>query len=120
MANLRLGAKHLLSRSLAMGAGLFSDRSPSPPPDRFASLDIDYYGATLGFEVTNRYELRPQEPRESLAFSSTVALRYAYGNGRIGAVRVAPPQRLSEEPFFPRNQVRVHEIALHLGSALYF
>ncbi len=57
------------------------------------------------------------EPHAALTFSSTVALRYGYGTGKLPGARVV-------QPTFDTVQrgvdIDVHEITLHLGSGIYF
>jgi hypothetical protein len=121
--NARIGGRFQLNPTLAIGAGLFSDRSNEPEPQGYPSTHIDFYGGTLGFELEHDYRLAAGEDSGVLSFSSTVALRYARGTGRVGGVRVefgAPGEAAINDITTPAGPISVHELSLHVGSAVYF
>jgi hypothetical protein len=117
VVNARVGGKVLLTDSVALGAGLFSDRSGDRAPRGYTDLKLDFYGATAGVELTNRYRLAPHQPHARLAFSSTFALRYAHGQGQIGGLGVPAPGPIDSIEF-PRSNSLVDEFRLHLGSGV--
>lgn len=118
--NLRFGAKFRTTERLFVGAGLFTDLSDQPEPREYVDTKMDFVGGTAGIEFGNAYELAEKEEPESLRFSTTLAVRYAHGQGRVGGVRVEEPTELDQEIRFPAVKVNVHELSLHLGSGLYF
>lgn len=119
VVNARLGAYHRTSESVAVGAGLFSDRSPDRSASDVVSGSGDYYGATLGIEVSNKHRLEKGERADSLVLSSTFALRYAFSNGTLNGLLVSPS--LIEEDFHASpGRLLVHELGLYVGGGLGF
>lgn len=112
--NLRAGARHPLSRVLSLGAGVFTDRSPDADPSSLGELQINYYGASMGAQISSAYGLRDDPGR--VAFSTTIALRYALGKGHVGGLIFDP----SAMPQAHEAAVTVHELGLHVGSAVEF
>jgi opacity protein-like surface antigen len=126
--NGRLGFYYAFLPSVAFGVGLFTDRSPEAKKWDFVSGSGDFYGATLGLELSNEHVLAPTEAVKSLVFTSVFALRYAYSDGSFGRTVVDPSQLgngelISEEDaaFVARKgSLSVHEIGLYVGSGLRF
>jgi len=102
---------------------LFSDRSNEPSPAGYPDTRLDFYGATLGFELGNEYTLAPGQAHRTMAFSTTFALRYAHGTGQVGGVRIdlsAPESEEIARLSTPAGPASVDELGVHVGSALYF
>lgn len=119
VVNARLGGYHRTSESVAVGAGVFSDRSPDRPSSDLVTGSGDYYGATLGIEVSNKHRLEQGERADSLVLSSTFALRYAFSNGTLNGLLVSPS--LNQEDFRASPaRLLVHEIGLYVGGGLGF
>lgn len=118
--NARLGGKVWLSEHFALGAGLFTDRSSSPTPDEFTETQLDFYGLATGLQYSSAHKLAADEPADDIVFSTTLGLRYAYGSGSMGNLTF--DATLEDEEFITsqRSDYTVHELALHLGSALHF
>jgi len=116
--NVRLGVHHRVSESMAIGAGLFSDRSPDRPATRPLSGSGDFYGGSLGWEHSSRHRLGEGERADALSFSSTLALRYAFSRGRLYNLAVDPdsPDELATR----RGPLLVHELGLYVGGGLEF
>jgi hypothetical protein len=108
---------HPLTDTLAIGAGVFSDRSPDRATRNLLTGVGDFYGATLGLELSNIHRLLG-ERSERLNFSSTFALRYAFSNGNLNGVLVDPGQIGTLD--VTSNQLLVHEFGLYVGSGLSF
>lgn len=121
--NLRAGARYPVGKTLHVGAGFFTDRG-SQRKDQWGAGAIDFYGATLGGQYDSVRWLASDEKaadgtpkRSGLTFSSTVALRYAYGSGKL------PGQSLQAPDYTAVTQatdLTVHELTVHLGSGVYF
>lgn len=79
--NLRAGALVPASDTIAIGFGLFTDRSARPTPQSFGEFRVDYYGGTFGLRIDTPVGLAEDEEAETLVFRTTLALRYAYGSG---------------------------------------
>jgi hypothetical protein len=120
--NARLGFYQPVLPSIALGAGLFTDRSPDAVRESLLGGGGDFYGGTVGVEITNAHRLAPTEPVDSLVFSGFFALRYAYSNGSFGrAVGNADASNPLAEPFqSAHGTLRVHELAFYVGSGLHF
>jgi hypothetical protein len=115
--NLRTGMRWVVDERWAFGAGLFTDRSPAPRPREFGELRVDYYGLTTGVELRTRFDLEDNPDGDALIFASTFGLRYAIGVGEAGGLVADLTQNTQR---IDRVDVIFHELALHLGSALYF
>jgi hypothetical protein len=118
VVNARLGAYHRTSDSVALGAGLFTDRSPDLPNRDVVNGRGHFYGATLGIELSNKHRLDKGERADSLELSSTFALRYAFSNGTLNGLAVSSNPT---EPFSSSTgRLLVHEIGLYVGGGLGF
>lgn len=120
VANIHVGGRYWLDENTAIGAGFFTDVSPTRRITQYGQTQIDFVGGTLGVEIRTPHELGPHEHAETLVFSQTFALRYAVGVGQIGGLSFsdASPTMQTHDPL--RTPTTVHELSLHLGSALYF
>lgn len=118
--NGRLAYCWSVSKSIKLGAGLFSDRSNENLSDALVSSQTDFYGTTFGVEISNLHKLSAHEPVDSLILSSVFALKYAYGTGDTRLVR-GDPEAPVNALFSPASgTLTAHEFSLHVGSALYF
>jgi hypothetical protein len=115
--NARAGARFAVSDNVAVGLGVFTDRSPTPPTEETARAKVNYYGFTLGTEILRRYQLR-NEAQPSLTLATTIALRYAAGFGTLNGIRVDPFSNEFEAFHTMPVDVVLHEVILHLGSSL--
>ncbi len=122
LVNSRFGVYHAILPSVAIGAGLFTDRASDTVRRSLLSGSGDFYGASLGVELTSEHRLAQSEPVDSLIFSTVFALRYAYSKGDFGRA-VANPAAIaaSGDPFVEApGTLRVHEIGFYVGSGLHF
>ena len=120
LVNARLGVYHALAQGLALGAGLFTDRSPDVLVDSPANSSSDFYGATVGLELSNEHWLAAHERSSSLIFSSVFALRYAYARGEITRFLVDPEDPASLLTESSLGELITHELGLYVGSGLKF
>jgi opacity protein-like surface antigen len=118
--NGRVGYTYELSPHLALGAGLFSDRATEPQGASLVGAQGDFYGGTVGFELNNLHRLAAGESAESLQLSTVFALRYATSAGSTTTLLAHPEQPVSLLFQEERGSIKVHEIGLHVGSALHF
>ncbi|MET0341149.1 MAG: hypothetical protein ABW252_09105 [Polyangiales bacterium] len=112
--NVRAGARVQVTRAINVGAGLFTDRGFG----RFFGENRaqHFYGGTVGAEYQKTRALAGEPaPHDALTFSTTVALRYARGSGKVEGLRFPD---LSGPPYLA--DLTVHELTLHIGSGLYF
>lgn len=122
LVNARLGFYGSVLPYVSVGAGIFTDRAPEAARDSLLFGTGDFYGGTAGVEISNEHQLAPSEPVDTLVFSTTFAVRYAFSDGNFGRA-VADPAALmaGAEPFEGAHGVlRTHEIALYVGSGLQF
>ncbi len=117
----RAGGRWWVDRQVSLGAGFFTDLDATRRIDTYGQTRLDYYGGTFGLELRNPHRLGEGESVSDIVFVNTFALRYAVGVGSIGGQRFdfsAP----DENGIVSVVEVAttVHEISLHLGSALYF
>jgi hypothetical protein len=122
VVNARVGIYQPILPSIAVGAGLFTDRSPDAVRWSLLSGGGDYYGGTVGVEISNEHQLAPSESVSSLIFSTVFALRYAFSNSDFGRA-VGNPDAIigAGGPLqTAHGTLRIHEVALYVGSGLHF
>ena len=117
--NARLGGRLVIAEGVTIGAGAFTDLSSSPTPRSFGDDDVQFLGATAGVQYESAHTLS-ERGRDRLTFSTTLAVRYAYGWGELSGLRVPSFAAGTLELTQPPVDVRIHEIGVHLGSALFF
>jgi hypothetical protein len=108
--------------------GVFTDRASDAKKWEFVSGRGDFYGATLGVELSNEHLLAPTEPVNSLVFTTVFAIRYAYSDGSFGRTIVdasligTGEVTGAKDAAFVSKQgsLYVHEIGLYVGSGLRF
>lgn len=123
LVNGRIGGRFWVEENLSMGVGFFTDLAPRDAIAAFGETVIDFFGGTAGLEVHTPHRLGPGESADTIVFASTFALRYAAGVGSIGGLFVdgtmLPPAD-GRLPSPSTTSTTVHELSLHIGSALYF
>jgi hypothetical protein len=117
--NVRAGTRFALAEHLGAGFGLFTDRSPRPRPGDFGEERIHYYGASAGLSYESSHNLAEPEHAHDIVFSTTLGVRYALGLGQLGGLLFDPGATDGQVATTPPVDVRVHEISLEVGSALY-
>ena len=118
VVNVRVGGIFTVAEGVSIGAGFFTDRSAEPEPVELTDTRVHFYGGTVGLTLDNVHALAEDEDADRIVFSSTVAARYAYGTGEVAGLYV---DYTTEDAVVPRiGDVEVHEVGLHIGSALYF
>jgi hypothetical protein len=124
IVNGRIGSAFRLTKFVNLGLGLFTDRSPI---DRlqvapFATSDVDFYGAHLGFLFSNR-EVHPGRPEadqgEGGGFAFAIGFRYSHGRGQALGV-LFPAQYDPTSITATGSRGRINEIALNLGANVSF
>jgi hypothetical protein len=118
--NARIGVLHALSPSLALGFGLFTDRSAYTLSGDPGNGEGHFYGGTLGLELSNEHLLAESEPVDSLIFRTVFALRYAFMPGNMDGFLVDPEGPLGDEAVAHRNPLYAHELGLYVGGGLAF
>ncbi len=118
--NTRLGARVWLKETLSLGFGGFTDRSPRDSIPFVGDYRVDYYGFTLGVQWESRHAVKGRPRADGLIFSTTIALRYAYGAGDARGYAYRYPPESSSDQQYPTVPVRFHDLGLHIGSSLYF
>jgi hypothetical protein len=124
--NGRIGSSFRLTKFVKLGLGLFTDLSPI---DRlrvapFATSDINFYGAHVGFLFSNR-EVHPEradaagDAKKGGGFSIAIGFRYSHGRGQALGV-VFPAQYDPSSISFEGTSGRINEIALNLGANVSF
>jgi hypothetical protein len=116
--NVRVGGRYEIDDHVGVGVGAFTDNSEGSPIAAFGRTRVDFYGGTLGLEYRTSHALGPHESADTMVFSTTFALRYAYGIGEVGGLAFDPaaPNEGAVVPI----RTTIHELSLHVGSALYF
>ncbi len=116
--NVRVGGRYDIDDHVGLGVGAFTDNSEGSPITAFGRTRVDFYGGTLGVEYRSSHAMGPHESADTMVFSTTFALRYAYGVGEVGGLSFDPagPNQGAVVPI----RTDIHELALHVGSALYF
>lgn len=126
--NVRAGIMAVVSESLELGGGVFTDRASIFGSGGF-DLFVDYYGASLAATLSTPVGLRESDEEgapDKLIFRTTIALRYAVGVG-LAAGSFADIASIDADPedtpafgFGEDQYVVFHEVALYIGSGLDF
>jgi hypothetical protein len=115
--NVRAGATFPVSERFVVGGGLFTDLSPDLAPAALGATHVDFFGGAVGVQLRSPYDVQlASDETVGLVFSTSLALRYALGVGEIGSLRLDP----FALPAGTRADVTIHELGLHLGTALDF
>ena len=121
--NARIGARVRASEHLFVGLGLFTDRTPERAITDFPQFNIDYYGGSGGIELKRPYKLGQNERARDIIFSTSIAVRYAWGTGSSGAVRFdlasGDPSKLSYKTG-EVHPVHFHVWSGNLAAGMYF
>src|SRR5204863_10009118 len=112
VVNARLGIYHSLVPSIGIGAGLFTDRTPDAVRHSLLSGSGDFYGGSVGIEISNEHRLADDEPVDSMIFSTVFALRYAFSDGEFGRAVVDPSAISPSQEAFREGlgRLRTHEL----------
>jgi len=116
--NVRVGGQHRIDDHFNVGFGAFTDHSDGAPIAELGQTRVDFYGVTAGLEYQNRYDLGAPHEGRSLVFSTTFALRYAYGGGEVGGLLFDPARGTQRDTVSVHTTI--HEMSLYIGSAVYF
>lgn len=116
--NVRVGGSYRVDDRFTVGFGAFTDHSDRSPIAELGQTRVDFYGVTVGLEYRTRHDLGAAEQGKSLIFSTTFALRYAYGSGEVGGLLFDPTRGTQRDTVAIRTHI--HEAGLHVGSAVYF
>jgi len=123
--NGRIGSAFRLTKFVNLGLGLFTDRSPIDElrVAPFATADVNFYGAHLGFLFSNR-EVHPGRPdadddKKGGGFAIAIGFRYSYGRGQ--ALGILYPATYDPSSI-TRGGVegKINEIAINLGANVSF
>ena len=120
IANVHIGGRYWVDRNFSIGAGLFTDVSPTRRITAYGQTQIDFFGGSLGLEIHTPHTLGPHEQAATIVFAQTFALRYAVGLGTIGGLSFSDASASNQTHEVAVTGTTVHELSLHLGSALYF
>jgi hypothetical protein len=120
IGGVRIGGRYAVDPQVSIGLGAFTDLDPTRAIDSLGATSLDFYGGTFGLELRNPHRLGEGENAADMIFVNTFSLRYAVGVGDIGGLRfdIGSGDDASIEVVPVRTTV--HEISLHLGSALFF
>lgn len=120
IGGVRVGGRVQVDRQISMGVGLFTDLDATRVIADYGETRLDFFGGTFGLELRNPHRLGEGENASDIVFVNTLALRYAVGVGEIGGLRFDSSGASEESVSVIAVSTQVHEISLHLGSALYF
>jgi len=123
IVNGRIGSAFRLTKFVNLGVGLFTDRSPI---DRlevapFATSDINFYGAHLGFLFSNRevHPGRPDADEGKGGFAIAIGFRYSHGRGQ-GLGVLFPAQYDPSSITTTSANGKINEITINLGANVSF
>jgi hypothetical protein len=123
IVNGRIGSAFRLTKFVNLGVGLFTDRSPI---DRlevapFATTDVNFYGAHLGFLFSNRevHPGRPDADDGKGGFAIAIGFRYSHGRGQ-GLGVLFPAQYDPSSITTTGANGKINEIAINLGANVSF
>ena len=123
VVNGRIGSAFRLTKFVNLGVGLFTDLSPI---DRlevapFATSDVNFYGAHLGFLFSNRdvHPGRPDADEGKGGFAIAIGFRYSHGRGQ-GLGILFPAQYDPSSITTTGANGKINEIAINLGANVSF
>lgn len=79
--NARIGGEIYVSDAIRVGAGAFTDRNASVRVARTGATHQDFYGGSFGLIYEKMRRLARSEDVERMHFTTSMAVRYAYGFG---------------------------------------
>ncbi len=114
--NASLGSRFQVTKTINMGAGVFTDRSKGLEPTYFLEESTDRYGISLGLENRTPVTVKKEGGDTSLEWTTTLAVIYSFEIGQVGSLA------FDSESFgeVVLTDVLFHQVFLHLGTALYF
>lgn len=120
--NFRFGGRFFVAKRVAIGFGLFTERSLRRDPlDSFpGDSAFDYYGATFGIKWRTTHTVQKVLRADGLVLTTTIGLRYAYGYGSMTTMQNDLRNLDQVEWTFEAQSRSVHELGLYIGSSLYF
>ena len=88
-----VGVREQLSDTLALGGGVFSDRSPLRKQIKVGEHRVDYYGVTIALDLTSPYGIVERDGEQfsrakPLDFGTTLAFGYALGVGELNQLTI--------------------------------
>jgi hypothetical protein len=124
--NGRVGVLVVVSETLGIGFGGFTDRGTTPDePVSFGEFIVDYYGFTAGLRLNKTRLLAASEEVPSITFESTFSIRYAIGLGTFAGAEVIddlstidPDAPVLAQPNLV--DLRIHEISFYVGGGVRF
>ena len=118
--NVRAGAIVPLTATQSLGFGAFTDLSPDTQPESLIESAIDFYGLCAGWRLDRPHGIGPGGKAPTLFFRFTLALRYTYGVGHVGGFEFAVTPTGGMPGEIRAAEARVHDLAVHIGSSVYF
>jgi len=120
VTNFRFGALVRASKTVEVGWGAYTDRSPQREPEP-GTVDVDYVGVTGGVRLTEPVKLARSERADHLLFRTTVAARYGFGQGQATQVNAVVDGSEDIDLTFDRHvDVTFHELHLLIGAGVLF
>lgn len=115
--NARIGGEIYVSEAIRVGAGLFTDRSAAVRVARTGASQQDFYGGSFGLIYEKQRRLARSEDVERLHFTTSLAVRYAYGFGDTTQLYV---DAYGGEMGADTNSIafRTHDISFMIASGL--
>lgn len=123
VVNARLGGLWQLSSHFTFGAGLFTDRDASRNQFQGQHYPISFYGGAAGLTWRSRdFFMSGMETnaQNSVEFSTTIGVRYAFGTGEFPSVSVPATYTKPSDVVFGSSSIATNEFALNLASGIYF
>ncbi len=110
LVNVRLGARMPTAGPLDLGWGLFTDRAAG------RQGELDFYGVTGGVHLREELRLAAGDPRERVAFDTTVGFRFAAASGPVAtfALMPRPVPTIAEST----SRLSVFEAAIFVSTGL--
>jgi len=119
----RIGVQGPISDRVAVGSGIFSDRSADRLTEDANGRDIDYYGLSFGVQLDTPYGVisRQGEPFEAprpLIFRTTLVLSYMLGLGQLQRLELGEGGADGPSIEVTNQDVLVHQVVLNVGATL--
>lgn len=117
--NVSAGGTVVLTDTITVGAGLYTDHSATRQLTDLGDVDVDHYGLSAGVRLNDLFRLEARTGRRDLRFSTVIGVGYALGIGEAGGWVYDSARQTGIGDLVERDAT-FHDVSFHIGSSLQF